>query len=258
VQRLLALLPNDVHTRIYYEPFLGAGSLFFALQPLNAALGDANGHLISCYSAVRDSPELVARYLAEHRRRHGQRYYYRIRRLYNVGGSAAVQAARFIYLNASCFNGVFRVNKDGAFNVQIGRHEDPPMPLPKEIRIASQLMKRAQLVSASYEIQLAEAPSNAFAYLDPPYPPLNGTSYFTHYTKDRFTRSDQTDLAKHVRSLDKRGVRFLMTNADTPAIRKLYKDFVITRLAVTRWVSCKAERYKVSELAITNYSPRGT
>jgi DNA adenine methylase len=257
VKRLLRLLPEDVGARVYYEPFLGAGSLFFALQPPNASLSDANVHLVSCYAALRDAPDLIARYLAEHRRHHSKRYYYRIRDLYNANGSPAVQAARFIYLNATCFNGVFRVNTNGAFNVPIGRKTTPYLPLPSEIRAVSKLLKGARLGSASYEFSLASASSNAFAYLDPPYPPLNGTSFFTHYTMDRFRQADQKALADHVRSLHERGARFLMTNADTPAIRKLYEAFEITPLAVTRWVSCKAERYQVSELAITNYSPRG-
>jgi DNA adenine methylase len=257
IGRLLNLLPEDVRERTYHEPFLGAGALFFALQPNRAVLGDANAQLIDCYLAIRQTPGLVARYVAHHARAHGKRYYYMVRSAYNRGGAPAAQAARFIYLNSACFNGVFRVNTAGEFNVPIGRKKCPLLPTPHGLRQIARLLRGARLEAAWYDTVLGEAGPASFVYLDPPYPPLNGTSNFTHYTLDRFTPEDQRSLSAHVAALDKRGARFLMTNADTPLVREQYKQFAITPLQVTRWVSCKAERYRVNELAITNYLIRG-
>lgn len=252
--RLLSLLPEDAHNRVYHEPFLGAGSLFFALQPRRAVLGDANPQLIDCYLAIRDTPHLVARYLAQHASSHSKKYYYRLRAAYNLGGAPAVQAARFIYLNAACFNGVFRVNTVGEFNVPIGCKKTLLLPSRGTLLVIARILRRARLHAAWYDTLLSRVGRSAFVYLDPPYPPLNGTSYFTHYTLERFTPEDQNSLASSVEALHEVGARFLMTNADTALVRQQYAGFTITPLEVTRWVSCKAERYRVRELAITNYN----
>ncbi len=128
--RLLEFVPSDVRERVYHEPFLGAGCLFFALQPKKAVLSDANRHLISCYVFVRDNWQQVRRYLQEHKKRTSKRYFYEIRQeynLYNHGRVSAAQAARFIYLNKTCFNGIFRVNQREEFNVPYGWKEPPAM-----------------------------------------------------------------------------------------------------------------------------------
>lgn len=256
VPRLLSLLPDDVADRKYFEPFLGAGSLFFGLRPRSAVLGDANSELINCYSVIRRRPDLVARYVAQHTSAHNSQYYYRTRRSYNEGGSETVQAARFIYLNATCFNGVFRVNRAGEFNVPIGSRRPPRFPTRLEFRRIASALRGVKLRNAFYYELMTEADADAFVYLDPPYPPLTETANFTHYTLDRFTKNDQETLATHFDALSRSGAKILMTNADTAAIRHRYRRYRITPLEVTRWVSCKGERYSVGEVAITNY-PRG-
>lgn len=254
--RLLSLLPSDIDKRRYLEPFLGAGSLFFALKPKRATLSDANQQLIRCYASIKREPEQVARSLEAHKRAHGVAHYYAVRTQYNAGGSDTVQAARFLYLNAAGFNGVFRVNRQGAYNVPFGRKEVLKLPSRLHLLAVAQLLRRARLISGDYAKALGLASDDSFYYLDPPYPPLNGTSYFTHYTLDRFSHADQHALAESVHRLHSSGAKFLMTNADTPDVRALYSAFSLTPLAVTRWVSCQARRYKVGELAITNYPPR--
>jgi DNA adenine methylase len=250
---LLDFLPPEWRKLRYLEPFLGAGSLFFSLRPERAILGDLNDHLISCYEHVRDAPRLVGQYLREHVKKDSKRHYRETRDLYNRSGPSAAQAARFIYLNATCFNGIFRVNRQGEFNVPYGDKDNPIVPTTEGLAAISMLLKKATLQRSAYGDILATAGDSDLAYLDPPYPPLNGTSYFTHYTADRFSDADQESLAKAVKALDKKGVLVMMTNAATREIRDLYKSFYQYPLSVTRWVSCKAKPYTVSELVITNY-----
>jgi DNA adenine methylase len=254
VARLLSCLPEDIGSRRYVEPFVGAGSLFFALAPQSAALSDLNEHLVHCYESIRDEPELVAVYLGRHRAQSCRGYYDRQRETYNKMSKLSVaQAARFIYLNQACFNGVFRVNKKGEYNVPFGQKDHLALPSAKQLKRVADLLKTAKVCCASYNDILKGVGESDFVYLDPPYPPLNGTAYFTHYTKDRFGADDQTELAQLVADASGRGCKVMMTNADTPVIRELYAGFRMKPVSVTRFVTCKKKRHKVSELVITNY-----
>ena len=253
VTLLLEFVPEDVLDRQYREPFVGAGALFFALRPRSATISDANDHLIMCYEYVRDRPDLVHRYLVHHAARTSERYYYAVRSDYTQSGPSAAQAARLIYLNSACFNGIFRVNKRGEFNVPYGRKEPPVLPTRAALRTASCSLRSAAIRVSDYRKALADAESGDFVYLDPPYPPLNGTAYFTHYTPDRFGEGDQRRLAVAFRELHERGCLLMMSNADTELIRKLYDAFTIDELSVTRYVTCKRRKHRVKELVITNY-----
>jgi len=257
VHRLLPFFPELKQSDRYHEPFAGAANLFFALEPKKANLSDLNKPLIECYKEIRDSPATVAKYLRGHERRNSEKYYYEIRAQYNRSRAGPAQSARFIYLNRTCFNGVFRVNREGDFNVPFGDKENPTFPSSKELSSLSSALKYTRLFAADFDKSLSKTKKGDFVYLDPPYPPLNGTSYFTHYTADRFDADNQTRLAKVVKDLDRRGIRFLMTNADHPRIRELYRKFELSKLSVTRFVSCKGSRHKVGELVITNYKLRG-
>lgn len=250
---LLSFLPGDIGQRTYREPFLGGGSLFFALRPKEAILSDANEHLIRCYRFVRDEPSLVARYLHSHAAKDGEAYYYRVREEYNSSEFSAAQAARFIYLNKACFNGIFRVNAKGEFNVPYGRKESPAIPSENDLIATAGILKDTSLKASSYEKALKDASKGDFIYLDPPYPPLNGTAYFTHYTSDRFSEEDQENLAKRVHELDRCGCLLMISNADTSLIRCLYKKYELVSLPVIRYLTCKSVRHKVKELLITNY-----
>jgi DNA adenine methylase len=255
VRELIKLLPDDIENRLYREPFLGAGALFFGLRPNRAVLSDANEDLIKCYEFVRDDWKGVARCLRQHARQNSQSYYYEVREKYNKSKYSAAQAARFIYLNKTCFNGIFRVNRRGQFNVPYGWKEPPAIPTADDLRRVADALHTAKLQIASFESVLAGVGPRDFLFLDPPYPPLNGTAYFTHYTTGRFNRIDQEWLAGWVRRVDAKGCPFMMTNADTDKIRRLYRGFHFTRLPVTRFITCKSIRHKVRELVITNYDP---
>lgn len=256
-QRLLKTLadalPDDMDGRIYYEPFLGAASLFITIGPAASRLSDLNPHLIACYKQLRARPKAVARALRGHATRDSESYYYRVRKAYNRGAKGPNQAARFIYLNRTCFNGIFRVNRKGDFNVPYGYKNNPIFPDREQLVAVARKLKTSRLSVGCFRQSLRAAGKRAFVYLDPPYPPLNGTAYFTHYTTDRFSEKDQKDLALISKRLDAKGALFMMSNADTPLIRRLYKGFRMRQIPVTRFVTCSSHKHKVHELVITNY-----
>lgn len=250
---LLSFVPDDLDVRTYHEPFVGAGTLFFALQPARAFLSDANEHLITCYTYVRDAHAAVYRFLEKHLRSTSEQHYYLTRKKYNEACPSAAQAARFIYLNKACFNGIFRVNTKGEFNVPYGWKEPPALPSFEHLKRASHALKSIVLRCADFmEVAKAVQPGD-FIYLDPPYPPLNGTAYFTHYTADRFGEKNQEAVADLARELHSRGCLVLISNADTRKIRQMYKGFEFTSVRVTRFLTCK-KKHVVRELIIRNYS----
>jgi len=251
---LLRYVPESSNCLPYYEPFLGGASMFFALRPTRAYLSDANPHLVGFYQQIAARPDLVGRYVREFACQHSREQYYAIRAQYNAAPSSPRQAARFLYLNKYSYNGVFRVNRRGEFNVPYGERRHYSIPTSSHLRVASAALQRAQLTACSYEDALAGIELGAFVYLDPPYPPLNGTSFFTHYTADRFSEADQKRLADEVCRLDRLGVKVMMTNADTELIRSLYSAFDVYPLSVTRYVTCKRKKHRVSELVIVNYA----
>ena len=254
VSRLRRHVPRDYRLRTYHEPFLGAASLFLALQPKSARLSDLNESLIRSFEHVRARPDLVARYLATHETLDSSSHYYATREQYNrLHQYSCAQAARFIYLNRTCFNGVFRVNKQGHFNVPYGRLKHPLFPRRSQLTQVSQALRNAKLRVVSYQKALDNVKNGDFVYLDPPYPPLNGTSFFRHYTRNLFNFDDQEELARAVFRLRERGCLVMISNADLPAIRNLYKGMCMKSLAVTRWVTCKNVKHSVSELLITTY-----
>lgn len=223
-----------------------------------AFLSDSNSALIDAYNFIRDRAELVAGYLARMAAQDSEPFYYRTRAAYNKALrskrlSSATQAARFIYLNRTCFNGIFRVNQRGQFNVPYGHKVKAWFPKRIELENISNALSQAKVFSEDYRASLEGIPRGSFIYLDPPYPPLNGTSYFNHYTSGRFSDADQHELAAIVRGLDRDGCLVMLSNADTEAMRALYRGFKIRSLPVTRWVTCKKEKHIVRELVVTNY-----
>lgn len=252
VKKLASFLPSNL-SGVYHEPFLGAGSLFFFMRPRTAFLSDANKHLIECYRFIRDRPDLIHRYLSGHASLSSRQHYYEVRELYNGASTSASQAARFIYLNKACFHGVFRVNTNGEFNVPYGWSEPPAIPTLSTLREASSALKKASLRVCGFDRAMTQVRPGDFVYLDPPFPPLNGTSFFRHYTIDRFSTENQERLAEVVHRLNAEHVLVMMSNADTKSIRRLYRGFNISALPTVRWVSLKKTKHLVKELIITNY-----
>jgi DNA adenine methylase len=256
VPELIRALPDGFDSLKYFEPFLGAGSLFIATRPERAQLSDLNGHLIDAYRSIRDSPDAVADLALAHARRDSESYYYSVRDAYNDAGASPERAAQFVYLNRACFNGVFRVNRQGKLNVPYGHKARLLMPSTKALRELSAALKGAELSVATYQEALREASAGDFVYLDPPYPPLNGTAFFTHYTKERFGAADQDELASLANELRARGCLVLMSNADTERIRSLYSGWTMRAIRVARFVGHHGR--PTGELVITSYDPAAT
>lgn len=242
----------------YWESFLGAGALFFALAPRAAHLSDSNSDLMACYEQVRDESDLVHKYLRHHVSKTCKEYYYSMRDLYNRSRfrQSAAQAARFIYLNRTSFNGIYRVNLKGEYNVPYGFKEPPPMPTLDDLRVVANLLRNARLSDKSFdEALLGDGPASGdFVYLDPPYPPPNATTAtFAHYTKARFSWGDQERVAEIGNRLAQKGCYVMVSNLDTEAVRKLYRGWNITTFPVVRFISANGQRDEAGELVITSY-----
>jgi len=254
VKNLLDNAPNETFINKYWEPFLGAGSLFFANGFANAGLSDVNEHLINAYQQIKNNPQAVYNRLLFHRRNFSKIYYYKLRDKYNehLSESTIEQAARFIFLVHTCYNGIYRVNQKGEYNVPIGKME-PSLPTLDHLKKVSQKLKHVQIKTQSYHDILSYVNENDFIYLDPPYPPLEWDSQQQQFTSDKFTAEHQSELAFFANALSERGCFVMISNSNIPLIRNLYEDWNIVEIETTRWVSCKSERKKVTELLIKNY-----
>ncbi len=256
VPELLKRAPKNY--RRYFEPFLGGGALFFALEPDDAWLGDMNRPLIEMYHAVAERPEAVISRLEQHKKNNLNGYYNEVREWWNTRREFAADkvgaAAAFIFLNKTCFNGLWRVNRDGFFNVPKGDYKDPAIFDPDEIRAAARALGGARLMVNEYDVTTVEAQGGDFVYFDPPYDPISETSSFTSYTKDRFGKAEQKRLAEYARALASKGVQVMLSNSDTPFVRELYEGFAIDVIQRAGTISSKgSKRGKVNEVVITSY-----
>ena len=244
LSQMAQYLPEDVRNRQYIEPFAGAASMLLAVKPTSGILSDSNELLMRCFGHIRDNPERIADYLMLHLIHSSEKYYYQIRDRFNKSNDSIAQAARFIYLNKTCFNGIYRVNQQGIFNVPYGHKNPPSLPTRRDLKLISQVLANIDLYTADFKDILDIASKDNFVYLDPPYPPLNGTSYFTHYTANRFNWDDHIELAHVFQKLCKRGCLVMMSNADHPRIRKLFANYKIHKLNVIRYITCKNVKHK--------------
>jgi DNA adenine methylase len=210
------LPPNVSSMHRYYEPFIGAGSLFFHIKPSKAILSDNNKDLIECYETVQKRPDAISTYLKQYLSNTCEGYYYKMRKKYNTSKHSIARAALFIYLNKTCFNGIWRVNKKGEFNVPYGFKEPPALPSKEELRNVSIYLSNVELIHSDYKEAVKNAERDDFIYFDPPYLPINGTSCFTRYTRDRFTKDDHDELALLAKKLTSKGCHVLISNAESP------------------------------------------
>jgi len=245
----------------YFEPFVGGGAVFFHLKhrfpQMKASLRDINPELINTYIAVRDSSEELMRRLDEHAARFragGADYFYLVRSQHHLKTSETVErAARMIFLNKTCFNGLWRVNARGEFNVPIGSNKNPNLYDEENLLAASRALQGVDLVVRDFRDTLNEADDGDFVYVDPPYFPVSATANFTSYTKDDFGAEEQRELHAVFAEAARRGARVMLSNSDTSFIRKLYKDFQIDTVQARRMVNCDgSKRGEVNELVVTN------
>lgn len=249
--------------RAYFEPFVGSGAVFFCLRARGFAecyhLSDISEELINVYRAVRDRvDDLIAR-LGEHQRCHHEDHFYAVRDLdrdpsWPDGADGVERAARMIYLNRTCYNGLWRVNSKGEFNVPLGRYRRPRVLNEPRLRAASEALAGVRIDTLPFEDALAGAQAGDFVYLDPPYVPLSATSSFTSYNPNGFGAAEQDALAHTFRTLDARGCRVMLSNSDTPLVRALYAGFRVETVRARRHINSRADgRGPLTELVVLNY-----
>jgi DNA adenine methylase len=245
----------------YFEPFLGGGSLFLYLTQtkprFKAILSDSNSDLINVYKCVRDDVRNLIDILQIHQSNYYKKpeeYYYYIRDIYHSANNLE-NAARLLFLNKTCYNGLHRVNKSGSFNVPHGTYTNPIICNSKKLEAFSEILQRAdaEIICEYYHNITLRCQHSDFVYLDPPYFPLSKTCYFKDYTKDDFGCSQQIMLAKEFGRLSNIGCTVLLSNSNSTLITNLYKGFNIMTISTTRQINCNASnRQRHQELLITN------
>lgn len=224
----------------YHEPFLGGGAVFFALGPRRAILSDVNAELVGAYKALRDDVQGVIRALQRHRVT--EEHYYRVRAMTRDGLTVVESAARMIYLNRTCYNGLYRVNRKGEFNVPYGRYDNPNICQEENLLRVSEALRGVDILHSEVFGVALRAKRGDLVYFDPPYDPLSQTASFTAYTSAGFGRDEQAHLAHCFRSMAERGVHVVLSNSDTPFIRDLYKGFRIDTVYARRAINSRADR----------------
>lgn len=253
LKELTASLPQF---KDYHEPFIGGGALFFELYNKNllkhANLYDYNEELITTYKVVKENPLALIEELQNTVYKNNKATFYRIRS--EIPTDIVKRAARFIYLNHTSYNGLYRVNANGVFNVPFGNYKNPRFFEKDVIQADSKALQKAELYSGDFSAVLHHANPGDLVYFDPPYNPLSKTSSFTSYTSADFNSKDQERLANVVKSLDKRGCFVMLSNSSTELVRSLYEGYHFRTVYANRAINCKANgRGKIAELIITNW-----
>lgn len=247
-----------VEFRRYHEPFIGGGALFFELAasgrlgPYKPFLSDRNANLMDAYLGVRDDVEGVIAALKRHAERHSKEHYYAVRAETPV--ELCERAARIIYLNRTCFNGLYRENSRGQFNVPMGRYANPTICDEENLRAVARALRKAAVECRSFESVLETARPGDLVYFDPPYVPVSKTASFTAYDKDGFGPERQCRLAEVFAILSERGVYVLLSNSMTESVRELYRGFTVEEVSARRAVNSKADRRgAVPEALVRNF-----
>ncbi|SFC04154.1 DNA adenine methylase [Parapedobacter composti] len=256
IYEIMALKPARFGT--YYEPFVGGGAVLFHLQPRRAVINDANGELINVYNVIKTQLNDLVADLKTHE--NNADYFYALRALDRQPAYADLpdlrRASRFIYLNKTCYNGLYRVNSAGEFNTPFGRYKKPNIVNEPTLKAVSDYLNDAEItvLNTDYETALAGAARNDFVYLDPPYHPVSPTSNFTGYVQGGWNADDQVRLRDVCDRLHARGVKFLLSNSAVPLIKELYAAYDVRTVKATRAVNSAADkRGVVDEYLIRNY-----
>ena len=242
----------------YYEPFIGGGALLFNIQPKKAVINDFNEELINVYKVIKNNPEGLIRDLKTHKNESG--YFYNIRALDREEDfdklTGIKKASRVIYLNKTCYNGLYRVNSSGEFNSPFGKYKNPNIVNEFVIRAVSKYLNNNEIIilNGDFEESVKNISKGAFVYFDPPYIPVSESSNFTTYVQGGFNMSDQIRLRDLCSQLDKKNVRFLLSNSATPQIEDLYKGYEIEYVKANRSINSNAKkRGGIDEVLIRNY-----
>jgi len=262
ISQILPYIPKNFNN--YFEPFTGGGALFFALHNLGLLknkkiyLFDKNKDLINAYIVIKNNPVKLIEILKEFKSKHSKEFYYEIRELDRNRSYKSLhpvyKAARFIYLNKTCFNGLYRVNKKGFFNVPIGRYKNPNIVDEENILNVSKALKNVEIKCCDFSEVLDYTNKGDFVYFDPPYYPLNKTSNFTSYTDSDFLEEEQIRLFNVFKNLSEKEIYVIESNSDTKFIKNLYKEYDIIKIKANRFInSNKDKRGKINELFVKNF-----
>lgn len=233
----------------YIEPFFGGGALFFAANPRLSIIADSNPELVNLYRTLASNVEDVIESL--HNYKNSEEIFYSTRALDWTLLSAPEAAARTIYLNRTCFNGLYRVNKRGLFNVPFGHYKNPKILDESAIRAVSLRLQNATIVSGDYkEVLRTHAASGDFVFLDPPYLPISSYSDFKRYTKEQFFEEDHVELAAEVHRLHDLGCHVVLTNSNHPLVHEQYKKFEISVVQTKRYISCRANSRRGEDVIV--------
>lgn len=257
LQEITPLLPKQITT--YCEPFLGGGAVLFSIQPSHAIVNDLNESLMTVYEVIRDDVETLIDSLKKHE--NTSEYFYTIRdidrnKVFYQSMSKVEKASRLIYLNKTCFNGLFRVNTSGEFNSPFGRYKNPNIVNESVLRAVSNYFNSNNIAfyNEDFSETLRRVENGGFVYLDPPYDPVSDTACFTGYNKGGFSRNEQIRLKQCCDELTERNIKFMLSNSSTSFIKDLYQDYHITTVQAKRSINSNAsKRGAIEEVLITNY-----
>ncbi len=244
----------------YYEPFVGGGAVLFELQPRKAVINDVNPHLINVYRVIKNDVETLIADLKTHKNE--EDYYYKVRKKDRTDEfkkmSEVEKASRILYLNKTCFNGLFRVNSNGEFNVPFGNYKNPNIVNESVLRAVSAYLNKnkIRILNVDFEQAVKGMRKQAFVYFDPPYHPISDSSSFTGYTLDGFDKEDQIRLKKLCDKLNQRDCRFLLSNSGAEFIQDLYdeEDYIIETVGAKRSINSDGDkRGEVKEVLVRNF-----
>lgn len=261
LKEILPLIPTDIST--YYEPFVGGAAVLFSLQPKKAIINDYNTELINAYKVIMDNPDNLIKLLEIHEKNNCSEYFYKIREIDRTPEyknlTNVERAARIIYLNKTCFNGLYRVNQAGQFNSPYGKYKKPNIANSPVIKALHDYFSNNNITitSGDYKDTLKKVRANtkSFVYLDPPYYPLSSSSSFTGYTDNGFGEEQQIELKNECLKLNNKGIKFLLSNSSCEFIEELYKDdFNIKIIKAKRVLNSDGnKRGEIDEVLISNY-----
>ena len=255
---IVDLLPRNIQELCYVEPFIGGGAVLFNLQPKNAIINDFNTELINVYQTVKDNLSELITELKKHE--NNPDYFYQIRGLDRTDEfknlTSIERASRIIYLNKTCFNGLYRVNNAGEFNAPFGRYKNPNIVNEPTLKAVNKYLNSNNILmrNGDYADILNEVNENSFVYLDPPYHPISENSNFTGYVQGGWDIFDQIRLREFCDQLNERGIKFLLSNSSAPLIKDQYENYTITTVKANRTINSNgADRGEVDEFLIRNY-----
>lgn len=262
LEQFESLLPKKYNS--YFEPFVGGGAVYFSINPKKAHINDINRTLSQTYIHIKENTEKLIKSLKKLEKEfiskaqdQRKEFYYSIREKYNsLPAEDFERSLYFLFLNKTAFNGVYRENSKGGFNVPIGSYTNPKIIDEENIRLVSDVLSNTKITSGSFVDAVKNAKAGDFVYFDPPYHPISETSSFTSYSKDAFSKDDQIKLRDLFIELDKKGVYVMLSNSSAPFIKEIYSGYRQIPVYATRMINSKSDkRGKISEVVIVNYQP---